>query len=57
MAAAFAETTRDPAVVKYNEENDFGNLGHLGPEKLKAFYISETAKFKTLVDKAGVTLD
>jgi hypothetical protein len=29
----------------------------LGPEKLKEFYISETAKFKTLVEKAGVTLD
>jgi tripartite-type tricarboxylate transporter receptor subunit TctC len=57
MSAAFAETTRDPAVVKYNEANDFGNLGHLGPEKLKEFYISETAKFKTLVEKAGVSLD
>lgn len=57
MSAAFAETMRDPAVIKYNEENDFGNLGHLGPEKLKQFYISETAKFKTLVEKAGVSLD
>jgi tripartite-type tricarboxylate transporter receptor subunit TctC len=57
MSAAFAETSRDPAVIKYYEENDFGNLGQLGPEKLKAFYISETAKFKTLVEKAGVSLD
>ena len=30
MSAAIAETTRDPAVIKYYEENDFGNLGHLG---------------------------
>jgi tripartite-type tricarboxylate transporter receptor subunit TctC len=57
MSAAFQETSRDPAVVKYNEENDFGSLGHLGPEKLKEFYVSETAKFKTLVEKAGVSLD
>ena len=57
MSAAFAETSRDPAVVKYYEENDFGNLGNLGPEKLKEFYVSETAKFKTLVEKAGVSLD
>jgi tripartite-type tricarboxylate transporter receptor subunit TctC len=57
MSAAFAETSRDPTVIKYNEDNDFGNLGHLGPEKLKEFYISETAKFKTLVEKAGVSLD
>ena len=57
MSAAFAEASRDPAVIKYYEDNDFGNLGHLGPEKLKEFYISETAKFKTLVEKAGVSLD
>ena len=41
MSAAMAETMRDPTVIKYFEENDFGNLGHLGPEKLKEFYISE----------------
>jgi hypothetical protein len=35
----------------------FGNIGHLRPEKLKEFYISETAKFKVLVEKAGVSLD
>ncbi|MDQ8729735.1 tripartite tricarboxylate transporter substrate binding protein [Bradyrhizobium sp. LHD-71] len=57
MSAAFAETTRDPVIIKYNDENDFGNLGHLGPEKLREFYISETEKFKKVVEKAGVTLD
>lgn len=57
MSAAMAEATRDPAVLKYFEENDFGNLGHLGPEKLKAFYISESEKFKKVIEKANVTLD
>jgi tripartite-type tricarboxylate transporter receptor subunit TctC len=57
MSAAMAETMRDPAVVKYFEENDFGNLGHLGPEKLKEFYISESEKFKKVVEKSGVSLD
>jgi tripartite-type tricarboxylate transporter receptor subunit TctC len=57
MSAAFQETMRDPAVLKYAEENDFGNLGHMGPDKLREFMVSETAKFKALVDKAGVTLD
>jgi tripartite-type tricarboxylate transporter receptor subunit TctC len=57
MAAAMAEAARDPAVIKYFEENDFGNLGHLGPEKLKAFYVSESEKFKKVVEKAGVSLD
>ena len=31
------------------------HLGHLGPEKLKEFYISETEKFRKLVEKAGVS--
>lgn len=57
MSAAFQETSRDPVVVKYYEDNDFGNLGHLGPEKLKEFYSSETEKFRKLVEKAGVSLD
>jgi tripartite-type tricarboxylate transporter receptor subunit TctC len=57
MAAAMAAATRDPAVIKYFEDNDFGNLGHLGPEKIKAFYISEGEKFKKVVEKAGVSLD
>lgn len=57
MSAAFQAAMRDPAVVKYNEENDFGDLSALGPEKIREFYISEAKKFKTLVDKAGVSLD
>jgi tripartite-type tricarboxylate transporter receptor subunit TctC len=57
MSAALGETMRDPAVIKYFEENDFGNLGHLDPDKLKAFYISESEKFRKVVEKAGVTLD
>lgn len=57
MSAAFQEAMRDPTVVKYNEENDFGDISKLGPEKLREFMVSETAKFKTLVDKAGVSLD
>jgi tripartite-type tricarboxylate transporter receptor subunit TctC len=57
MSAAMAETMRDPAVVKYFEDNDFGNLGHIGPQKLKEFYVSESEKFKKVVEKAGVSLD
>jgi tripartite-type tricarboxylate transporter receptor subunit TctC len=57
MSAAMAETMRDPSVIKYFEDNDFGNLGHLDPDKLRAFYISESEKFKKVVEKANVTLD
>lgn len=57
MSAALGETMKDPAVLKYFEENDFGNLGHLDSDKLRAFYISESEKFKKVVEKAGVALD
>lgn len=57
MAAAMAETMRDPGVIKYLEENDFGNLGNLGPDKLKDFYVSEGNKFKAIIEKAGIALD
>jgi tripartite-type tricarboxylate transporter receptor subunit TctC len=57
MSSALGETMKDPAVIKYFEDNDFGNLGHLDSEKLRAFYISESDKFKKVVEKANVTLD
>jgi tripartite-type tricarboxylate transporter receptor subunit TctC len=57
MSDAFAETLREPAVIKYYEDNDFGNLGRLDPEKLKEFFVNETEKFKKLVETAGVSLD
>lgn len=57
MSAAFQATMSDPAVIKYSDENDFGNLGSLGPQKMKDFYASETEKFRILVDKAGLRLD
>lgn len=57
MSDAFAETTRDPVIQKYNAENDFGNLGHLGPPQLKDFFVSESEKFRVVIEKAGVTLE
>jgi tripartite-type tricarboxylate transporter receptor subunit TctC len=57
MSAAIAETTRDPAIVKYSAENDFSTLGQLGPEQLKAFYGSEAEKFRRIVERANISLD
>lgn len=57
MSAAFAEAMRDPVVVKYMEQNNFGNLGDLGPDKLRDLIVSETAKFKVLVERSGVKVD
>lgn len=57
MSAAFQETMRDPAVAKYMEQNNFGNLGDIGPDKLRELIVSETAKFKTLVERSGVSVE
>jgi tripartite-type tricarboxylate transporter receptor subunit TctC len=57
MSTAFAETMRDPAVAKYLEQNNFGNLGDLGPEKLRELIVSETAKYKVLVERSGVSVE
>lgn len=57
MSAAFAETMRDPAVTKYLEQNNFGNLGDLGPEKLLELIVSETAKYEVLVKRSGVSVE
>jgi tripartite-type tricarboxylate transporter receptor subunit TctC len=57
MSAAFAEAMRDPSVTKYMEQNNFGNLGQLGPEKLRELIVHETAKYKGLVERSGVSLE
>lgn len=57
MSSAFAQAMRDPAALKYNEDNDFGSLGHLGPSDLRQFFISESEKFKQVVERSGVSLD
>jgi len=54
MSDAMAQTLRDPAILKYNDDNDFGNLGHLGPQKLREFFVSESEKFKKVIEKAGI---
>jgi hypothetical protein len=43
--------------VKYMEQNNFGNLGEIGPDKLRAMIVSETAKFKEIVARSGVSVD
>ena len=57
MSSAFQETMRDPAVAKYMAQNNFGNLGDIGPDKLRELIVGETAKFKTLVERSGVSVE
>lgn len=57
MSAAFQEAMRDPSVAKYMEQNNFGNLGDIGPDKLRELIVSETARFKVLVERSGVSVE
>ena len=57
LAAAFASTLRDPAIVKYFDDNDSPSLVAIGPDKLPAFMESEAAKFKRLVEISGASAD
>jgi tripartite-type tricarboxylate transporter receptor subunit TctC len=57
MSVAFAEAMRDPSVTKYMEQNNFGNLGSVGPDKLRDLIVHETAKYKGLVERSGVSLE
>lgn len=44
-------------MTKYMEQNNFSNLGHLGPEQLQIMLVDETAKYEVLVEKSGVSLE
>lgn len=55
LAAAFAETLRDPSVVKYFEDAGSIVMTGIAKEKLTEFYKVEVAKFKMLIEKSGAT--
>lgn len=38
-------------------QNNFGNLGDISPGKLRALIVGETARFKTLVERSGVSVE
>lgn len=54
LSAALDEVLKDPAVIKYFNEQGSGVLQGLSKEKFRAFNVAEIAKMKDLVAKAGV---
>lgn len=57
LAAAFNATLKDPAIIKYHEDQGVALMPDVGADKLKDFIISETAKFKDLIERTGATTD
>lgn len=57
LATAFNATMKDPAIIAYFDSTDSIALTNIGPKELPAFIESETAKFKTLVEKSGASAD
>jgi tripartite-type tricarboxylate transporter receptor subunit TctC len=57
LGTVFNETLKDPAVVKYHDEQGVALMPDVGPEKLRAFIVSEQAKFKDIIERTGATAD
>ena len=53
----FEQVTKDPAVVKFNEDAGSTVLQGTVKDKARDFYISEGAKFKLLIEKSGATAE
>ncbi|MDQ8726229.1 tripartite tricarboxylate transporter substrate binding protein [Bradyrhizobium sp. LHD-71] len=57
LATAFNATLKDPAIVKYHEEQGVALMPDVDAPKLKPFIVSETAKFKDLIERTGATAE
>jgi len=57
LSTAVQEAMKSPEVVRFQESNDQVPLSALGPDKLKDFVLKEQETYRTVVKRAGVTLD
>jgi tripartite-type tricarboxylate transporter receptor subunit TctC len=57
LSSVFNETLKDPAVVKYHDDQGVTLMPDVGPEKLRGFIVSEQAKFKDIIERTGATAD
>ena len=55
MAKAFNESLKDPAVVKYHDDQGVTLMPDLSGSKLREFVVMEQAKMKELVERSGAT--
>ena len=57
LAAAFNATLKDPAIVKYHDDQGVTLMPDVDGPKVRNFIISEQAKFKELIERTGATAD
>lgn len=57
LADAFAEMLKDPSIQKYADDNGANLMVGVKKEKFRDFILADTARLKTVIDKAGITLD
>ena len=57
LATAFNAALKDPAIIKYHEDQGVTLMPDMDGAKVRAFIIAEIAKFKDLIERAGVTAD
>ena len=57
LAAAFNASLKDPAIIKYHDDQGVTLMPDTDGPKVREFIIKETAKFKELIERAGVTAD
>ena len=53
LARAFNETLKDPAVIKYHDDQGVTLMPDMPGDRLREFIIKEQAKFKDLVERSG----
>ena len=53
LARAMNETLRDPAVIKYHDDQGVTLMPDMPGDRLREFIIKEQAKFKDLVERSG----
>lgn len=57
LGKAFNETLKDPAVIKYHDDQGVALMPDVGPVALKEFIVSEQAKFKEIIERTGASAD
>ena len=57
LASAFNDTLKDPAIVKYHEDQGVTLMPDVDGPKVREFIAKEIAKFKDLIERTGVKAD
>ena len=55
LAAAFNETLKDPAIIKYHDDQGVMLMPDMDGAKVREFYVKEIAKFKNLIERTGAS--